>query len=189
MTDHFRPAPGRLELVRQFVNTRDVEEGTDELSSPSALAGWLAERGLLPRSRRLDDADLRRATALREGLRRLLRANHGEPVDREAVKVLNRQISKAPLVARFADDGGLELEPAGSGLDAAVASLFEIVREAMLEGTWPRLKVCSADECEWAFYDRSRNRSGTWCEMAVCGNRAKVRTYRQRERGSAGPRR
>jgi predicted RNA-binding Zn ribbon-like protein len=43
-----------------------------------------------------------------------------------------------------------------------------------------RLKVCPADDCQAAFYDKSRNHSAIWCDMAVCGNRAKVREYRER---------
>ncbi|MGH2778535.1 MAG: CGNR zinc finger domain-containing protein, partial [Actinomycetota bacterium] len=31
-----------------------------------------------------------------------------------------------------------------------------------------------------AFYDHSKNRSGKWCTMRVCGNRAKTRAYRER---------
>ena len=53
--------------------------------------------------------------------------------------------------------------------------------DAMTAGTWDRLKVCRNDECQWAFYDRSRNRSGAWCTMAVCGNRMKGRAFRRRQ--------
>ncbi len=42
--------------------------------------------------------------------------------------------------------------------------------------------VCSSDTCQWAFYDRSKNRSGRWCSMQVCGNRTKTRAYRARQR-------
>jgi predicted RNA-binding Zn ribbon-like protein len=58
---------------------------------------------------------------------------------------------------------------------------------AMLDGSWARLKACAGPECEWAFYDRSRNRSGLWCDMAVCGSRHKVRAYRSRQRGTLSP--
>ena len=68
-----------------------------------------------------------------------------------------------------------------------VAPIVAIVYEAMVDGTWERLKACPADDCHWAFYDHSKNRSGTWCTMDVCGNRAKVRAYRER-RGRAGAR-
>jgi len=53
-----------------------------------------------------------------------------------------------------------------------------ITLKAMLDGTWPRLKVCR--KCEWAFYDYSKNRSGSWCSMQLCGNRLKTRAYRSR---------
>jgi predicted RNA-binding Zn ribbon-like protein len=59
----------------------------------------------------------------------------------------------------------------------------------MSEGTWSRLKACLADTCQWAFYDQSKNRSAHWCSMAVCGNRAKARAYRNRhaKRGKRTP--
>jgi predicted RNA-binding Zn ribbon-like protein len=44
------------------------------------------------------------------------------------------------------------------------------------------LKVCANSECQWAFYDRSRNQQGNWCDMAVCGNRLKNRQLRARRR-------
>jgi predicted RNA-binding Zn ribbon-like protein len=50
----------------------------------------------------------------------------------------------------------------------------------MTLGTFERLKICRNDECQWAFYDHSRNRSGVWCTMAVCGNRMKGRAFRTR---------
>ena len=52
----------------------------------------------------------------------------------------------------------------------------------MNDRTWARLKACPAEDCQWAFYDHSRNRSGTWCEIGKCGNRAKARRFRERNR-------
>ncbi len=43
-----------------------------------------------------------------------------------------------------------------------------------------RIKTCAAHDCGWKFVDRSKNRSRRWCDMAVCGNLAKVRQYRTR---------
>jgi predicted RNA-binding Zn ribbon-like protein len=50
----------------------------------------------------------------------------------------------------------------------------------MADGSWERLKGCPRDVCHWVFYDRSRNRSSTWCAMSVCGNRTNTRAYRRR---------
>jgi predicted RNA-binding Zn ribbon-like protein len=53
------------------------------------------------------------------------------------------------------------------------------------DGRWDRAKICTAGDCRWAFYDRSKNRSRHWCSMGVCGNRAKSRSFRQRQRATA----
>jgi len=177
-------APGELDLIRQFLNTHDVEEGTDDIGAPEALRAWLAERDLETGSN-LGSDDVDRAAAMRESLRALALANTGEPLDPEAVPTLNSIASGAQLVVRFDEHGHTGLEPSGEGADAALGELLAIVFRAMADGTWVRLKACREDTCQWAFYDRSKNRSGTWCSMAVCGNRAKARAYRERHRNDA----
>ncbi len=81
---------------------------------------------------------------------------------------------------RVGASGRLELEPLGTGIAAPLGRLLAIVVEAQAAGTWARLKACPAEDCHWAFYDASRNRSRTWCSMQGCGNRAKARAYRAR---------
>jgi predicted RNA-binding Zn ribbon-like protein len=179
-------APGELELVREFVNSLDRETGVDELSGARQLGEWLAERELVPAGTRLSGADLRRAVELREALRGLLLANNGVPLRDADVEIVDRETASAELAVRLRGEGATELEPRGTGLDAAVGRLAAIVFEATVNGTWTRLKACPADDCQWAFYDHSRNRSGTWCTMAVCGNRSKVRAYRQRATAHPG---
>jgi len=125
---------------------------------------------------------VRRAAALREALRALLLANNGEPVDPGAVGTINEIADDLSCRVRFGPAGDCELEPTGRGIEAALGAILAIVYRSMAEGSWERLKACRADTCQWAFYDRSKNRSGAWCSMAVCGNRAKARAYRQRQR-------
>ena len=48
-----------------------------------------------------------------------------------------------------------------------------------------RLKICP--NCQWLFLDRSRNRSRAWCDMAVCGNRAKASRHYRRNREDQRP--
>ena len=45
-----------------------------------------------------------------------------------------------------------------------------------------RLKQCDGHHCGWLFLDISKNNSRRWCEMEVCGNRAKQSRQRQRRR-------
>jgi predicted RNA-binding Zn ribbon-like protein len=174
-----RPAPGDLELVRGFVNTRDVEEGREELPQPGELHDWLVDRGLMAPDEAAGQADLRRALKLREALRLLMLANNGASLDESASQVLDACARQARLGARFGGAGGT-LEPAAHGVDGALGRLLAIVYGAMADGTWLRLKTCRNPDCHWAFYDATKNRSGAWCEMGSCGNRMKARSYRAR---------
>ena len=126
-------------------------------------------------------ADVSRGIELREALRALLLANSGNPLERGTIGKLNAATARASLRVNFEGDGGSSLSPEREGVDGALASLLAIVFSSMVEGTWPRLKACRADTCQWAFYDKSKNRSAHWCSMAVCGNRAKARVYRRRK--------
>lgn len=176
-------APGDLELVRDFVNTLNVEDGVDELAGPDALRAWLRDRGLL-RGTGVTRSDLAQARRVREALRALMLANNGVNVRKEAALTLNRAARRAGLGVRFEPGGAVRLEPRVSGVDGALGRILAVASTAMAEGTWTRLKACRADDCRWAFYDHSRNRSGQWCVMAVCGNRNKARSYRERQRES-----
>jgi predicted RNA-binding Zn ribbon-like protein len=176
-------APGELELVRDFVNTNDFDEGTELLVTPAKLSEWLAQHGLGV-EQTLRQPDLDRAIELREALRALLLANAGEPLDPTAVKTLNEVAGRVRLLVRFDDDGNSSLDSEKGGIECALGQILAIVHRSMSEGTWPRLKACREETCVWAFYDRSKNRSAHWCSMAVCGNRAKARKYRERHKTS-----
>jgi predicted RNA-binding Zn ribbon-like protein len=181
-----RAAPGRLELVREFINTADLYPELEELVDLRSLRSWLSQRGLIAPREQLRDGDLERALALREALRSLLEVrDRGVEAAAPSVDALNRLAATALLRVGFDSAGAAALEPATSGLDGAFAQLFAAITLAEAEGTWARLKVCAAHECLWAFYDRSKNRSRSWCNMAVCGNRAKARQYRLRHRAAA----
>jgi predicted RNA-binding Zn ribbon-like protein len=184
--EHPKAAPDELDHIRQFVNTYDVESLEDKIGEPDAAAAWLSERGLLPEAEQLTAEDVRQAHSMREALRKLLLAHNGAPLDPGAVDAVNNAAKSAELVVRFDEHGHAALVPVRPGVDGALGRLIAIVFRAMAEGTWERLKACPEDRCEWAFYDWSKNRSATWCDMAVCGNRAKARAYRERrQRGSA----
>ncbi len=72
------------------------------------------------------------------------------------------------------------LAPSSGGIRGALAKVVAAATTSRIKGTWGRLKICPAEDCLWAFYDTSRNRSKRWCSMEVCGNRHKVRAYRDR---------
>jgi predicted RNA-binding Zn ribbon-like protein len=176
------PAPEPLALVQDFCNTFDLEGEVEELTGPDQLRAWLITRDLLDRKAQVSGGDLERALSIRGGLRELARANASLPVDEAAIRTLNLALDPALLQARFDPAGAWRLDPGASGVDGALARLAAIVIDAMGDGTWRRLKPCRNHDCRWLFYDHSTNRSGTWCTMAVCGNRLKARAYRRRHR-------
>jgi len=176
-------APGELELVRDFVNTNDFDEGTEELTSPAKLSEWLDQHDLGV-EKTLRRPDLDRAIELREALRALLLANAGEPLDPAVMKTLNEIAGGVRLLVRFDEQGNSTLDSEKGGIECALGEILAIVHRSMSEGTWPRLKACRDETCVWAFYDKSKNRSAQWCSMAVCGNRAKARKYRERHKAT-----
>jgi predicted RNA-binding Zn ribbon-like protein len=173
--------PEELQLLIEFVNTLDIEEGRDELATPAALSEWLSAHALLRTpSVPVRDADLASAIELREALRSLMLANNGGELDPAAGRQLERIARQGDLGVHFTERGSMRLLPGNDGFAGALAELLVPVAGAIADRSWQRAKACRAPDCHWAFYDRSRNRSGVWCDMAVCGNRTKVRTYRQR---------
>ena len=171
------PAPGSLGLVQAFINSNyDLtpgNKGAELLGSPQALAKWFAKRKI-GRGGGATETDLRRALAIREGLRELLVArNEGREaaLDERFSAAVNLRTDGPRLGARNASPG------------AALDLILALATSAMLDGSWHRLKACR--ECSWAFYDHSRNGAGNWCSMKVCGGRVKQRKHYRRARANA----
>jgi len=203
-------APGDLAILQSFVNTLDIEQGTDEFADAAALTLWFRRARLLADAVTATPADLADAIGLREALRGVLRSHvsHGTsvaqrrhpdrhdgrpqtdarlaPASQVAVSELRRISAGLPTRLDVGTDGQIRPAPGGSGVQAALARILLIAAESATLGIWTRLKVCSADDCQWAFYDRSPTRNGCWCSMQICGSRAKSRAYRQRGRAGSG---
>ncbi|MFJ9868227.1 CGNR zinc finger domain-containing protein [Streptomyces sp. NPDC101165] len=162
------PAPGGLALVESLVNTLDLESGADSLDTVDGRARLGLAEDELPQAR-----------ALRESLRATLLAHAGHPPHDE-VTPLGELLAHAPLYVAVDDhDGSASLAPPDTG--PLLSRVAAAVAEALVAGTWARLKACEAETCHWAYYDRSPAGRGRWCSMQVCGARAKMRRYRAKE--------
>ena len=170
-------APGRLNLLRLFVNTLDLPDGPDRLATPAEASAWCREAGL-PEVANQEDCD--RLSAFREALRDALFANNGEFDADRAWKELEPFARGTSM--RVAIEGNAPvLRPEGTGVAATLAALLAIVYDAVSDGTWSRLRACRKSSCRYAYYDRSKNASRAWCSMTTCGNREKAQRRRQRE--------
>lgn len=169
------------ELLVDFVNTRDIESGGDEIGDQASLRAWISAHAGEEGGGAIDASEHRRILALRESLRALLRANSGCATKPAELLPLSEAAERSRYRASLSPDGRLALGPAGAGPAAFEARLLLAVERVQALGGWPRLKACLADECQWAFFDTSRNRSRTWCSMDECGNKVKTRRYRSRK--------
>lgn len=171
------------DLLIAFVNTREIEEGTDEIGDAEALRTWVEEQTgeYLPAP---DDEAHTRALALRESLRAFLRANNGAEAGERELAALREATERSRYRTAFGADGRLQLVPARTDLSGFEARLLLAIECLQAQGAWPRLKACTDEGCQWAFFDTTRNRSRTWCSMEECGNKEKTRRYRER-RGAA----
>lgn len=150
-----------MDLLVEFLNTLDEGSGEDELGDLAAATGWFRGQGLPTKG--LVAAEARR---VRDALRAAADGRRGAGNALAAVPLRAEVVDGAP---RLRSD-----DPLGALVATAVGLAYE--------GRWDRLKLCGMESCRYVFYDESRNRSGRWCSMAVCGNRAKTRAFRERHR-------
>jgi predicted RNA-binding Zn ribbon-like protein len=173
-------APGRLELLQRFINSynHDFPPDWDRIGTPEKARAWLLDKRLVEPGEPVSETDAARLRELREALRALVVANQGD--GRVSTDFIRRVAGRAELRVALDDSGRTTLKPARGGVDGAVATLLGILHESQLGGDWSRLKGCR--QCEYAFFDRSKNRSAAWCAMSICGNRTKNRAYYRRRR-------
>jgi predicted RNA-binding Zn ribbon-like protein len=190
-------------LCLDLANTLDrrkTPSPRERLGRYQDLVAWGRQAGALSESRA--DALLRRAAAQPKPAATTLRRVRDA---REAIfgifsALARAEAAPAPDVARLnaalrtaLGRRLLQARPAGGfgwTWDTAETSLDEVLWPALLSAAElltgaerTRVRECASDTCAWLFLDRSKNASRRWCDMAVCGNRAKARRHRGRLRG------
>ena len=172
--NHFREATNVVEWLKHAEALRPVE------------ADWLRLRV----SERADLAEdlLARATELREAVHEI-----GAALGRRAKAPEPALANLSALHARFVAKA--ELAPGvtacrwswrvrASPVEAALGPIALAAVRLFTEGDFDRIRECGGHACGWLFYDRSKNNRRRWCEMEVCGNRAKQRRLAARRRGA-----
>lgn len=172
------PAP--ITLVRDFVNTDDRELETDAIATVEALSSWLVAARLVTEDAPADESDLALSRGLRDGLRRALELNHD--AGDEPVPALAEALRELPVTLTW-DGTAPVLSTSAEGALGGLTRVALAAHEAVSSGDWGRLKICALDECAWAYYDHSKNRSRAYCEQG-CGNKVKTRAYRARQRAA-----
>lgn len=181
--------PDGIALLHHFANTEDLRgfvahgrrlTAHDDLTTPGDLERWLREHGLLDGDTpdtRAHQGHLTRALALRAALRAALRRGGEDGQDGGAAPV-GYSFDVALTAAH-----GARLTISADPVHTALAHLVMAALTATANGTWHRLRMCPAPDCQWVFYDNSRPGRAKWCSPQLCGNRAKTQTYRRRRSG------
>jgi predicted RNA-binding Zn ribbon-like protein len=178
-------ADGGLALVQDLMNTipagrpratdllQDVE--TAQGWADTALADWAEATGHPAPTVVLDERGLGELQALRADLRGAVAGSGAS----------GPELRNASVGLSLGADGHVDLHPRGQGWRVLVGQILIEVFEAQRADTWRRLKTCRNDRCAVAFYDRSRNNSGTWHNVRICGNAVNLRASRARRRAAA----
>ncbi len=192
------------DLALDFCNTVGGKRGLisrEYLNSYFDFVAWSHQAGLLDRTqaqaclgkaeRQPENARevLSRAVELREAIFRIFAALSAKrPLPRGDLDIINlelaRNLSRMQLAA---PRNGEEFTWRWLGNDGELdLPLGPIARAAAMLLTDPhhlgRVEICQGDTCGWIFMDLSKNHSRRWCDMRDCGNRAKIRRHRLKQK-------
>ena len=191
------------DLGLDFVNTLEHHEGPvleDMLTSWPKLVDWAVKAGLATpqvagglfalgtKNPRAANTVFRRALRLRDCLYRIVTALLAErdPAT-DDLRVFGTFLTEAhAAIVLRATPGGLILDlPVSSERPESVLGPVVMAAARLLTSpeTLARIRRCEMETCRWFFVDGSKNHSRRWCDMKVCGNRAKAREYYRQHRG------
>jgi predicted RNA-binding Zn ribbon-like protein len=194
-TDHAH-ADVSLETAFDFLNTLELENGAlvERLTSLDAAGQWLAGRGVIRDRAVLGRAGgnaaeragaLGRLVATRTALRDVAHAvTHEKAPEPTAINEVNRALASRERIELVASKDGVRLghSHVGDPVDDVLARIAEPIVREIGAGHDDRIRVCANDTCRWLFYDESRGGRRRWCDMATCGNQAKARRHRARQK-------
>ena len=184
-----------------FINTLELD-GTDgvpddHIPTVDAVIGWFGARSVAHEADLRQQADgepdawLERVGRTRGALREIWDATvEGRSSDTAAVELVNdtlRHVAPPELRRTVAGIAVGHRHDASDPLAEALARLADALADALADGDTSRFRICANDACRWVFEDTSRGGRRRWCDMQSCGNRAKVRRFRSRQRSNEAP--
>jgi predicted RNA-binding Zn ribbon-like protein len=191
-------------ICLDFANTvswRGRDEPQEWLTSYDDLVDWAGRAGVvgdraghgLRRAARARPGDaaaaLERARELREAIYRAFsrQAREGAPVGGD-LEPIGAAYAEAVRHARLEAGAGAErwswIDEGGADLDLVRRAVARSAVELATSADLARVRECDGEACGWLFVDRSRNASRRWCSPGDCGNRARVRRFHERRRGT-----
>ena len=187
-----------LDFANTLDNRGDPEREKELLATYADLVAFVRQSDALPdavarkliaraaREPRAAASVLNRARILREAICRVFAAiaESRDPAPAD-LDILNAQITASAAHTRLRKTGGAFTFTWSAESDELERVLWPIVRasaDLLTSEDLGRVRLCEDEKCRWAFLDTSRNRTRRWCDMKVCGNRAKVRRFYKRQK-------
>lgn len=173
-----------------FLNTLVAMDGarTDLLQSDGAVVQWLGQSGMLPEShvaKAAQEGLLEEARALRETIRAVVvQRKSGGRVNPKPLNTYLREADSYPQLG--ADSAGHVTLIRRRNLDTprqVLSRLAESAAELLATVDFELVRKCEDAECVLWFLDKTKSHRRRWCSMAICGNRNKVRAFRERQQG------
>jgi predicted RNA-binding Zn ribbon-like protein len=184
------------ELALDFANTssgRGSDAHSDHLQRPEHVAIWAAHAKILTE----EDAEwlaretaaepslgtrlLNETLALREDVYQLAAAiAAGRRTSAERIENLTKTHARALACARLApigDNFGWTWSARQAPVEAIAGPISLSALTLLQQADLTRVKQCQGEKCGWLFFDATKNKSRRWCEMEVCGNRAKQKRF------------
>lgn len=174
-----------------FVNTRRERwrRGVETLVTPADLAAWLVSAGVMEAPAPVSRKVLAQARELREAIDGLIAgAIDGRPASVEAITLIDDWLVFAgvrPQLVLGGDGGGVPVLTERAAADSPRRALGMIALDAAeMLGTEQRsrIRICASETCSGRFFDRSPAGRRRWCSMRTCGNEAKARRHRERQK-------
>ncbi len=164
----------------QWYNHHDLHR--EPLTDPLWVAEFLNRWDITPVNG-FPDQHLPELIRLRQ---RLLRAVDELEADRrlstDSLEAVNRCLSHSALHYQLTGVAGgfaATLKPARQDWQNVLTQICISFSQFLIEFAAERIKRCKNAECQWVFYDESKNNSRKWC-CNTCASLIKVRQYRQK---------
>jgi predicted RNA-binding Zn ribbon-like protein len=190
-----------LDFANTVDNRPSAAKRKDYLDSYGALLQWSRQAGLLAKAEvfglqraaarkpRARDAAFARAVRLREAIFGAFSAiAHGRPPRAKDLEAVNTELragmSHAQIVAR-GGEFSWQWEKDSADLSVPLWRIVKSAADLLTSRQLRSVRECAAEDCAWLFIDRSANQRRRWCDMKVCGNRAKARRHYLARKASA----
>jgi predicted RNA-binding Zn ribbon-like protein len=180
-----------------FVNTEVILGGvrTDLLRNFADFAEWLEKAGIVSNkdARRLTEEwrcarEAKRTLLAARELRSVLRSSVEKVVETDRVPALlvsdlNRHLRNPRQVTQVISVKG-RLQTQSHWLlekpEDLVVPVAQLAAKFFSNADYSAIRKCENPDCILFFYDTSKNHTRRWCSMGLCGNRAKVSAFRER---------